>query len=95
MSSTETGGELFLGICALICIGAFLNGIRFARMTRNPWTGRKLFGQPIEGSELSLSRIKLIGIAQMIGAPLFLCFATVLSFGLLGPVEGIKTIKLN
>ena len=50
---------------------------------------------PMEGSELPIGRLNLIGKIQMIFAPLFLGFACALTFGFLGPVEGIETIKLH
>lgn len=31
-------------IGTLICVGVFLNGICFARMTKNPWAGKSLLG---------------------------------------------------
>ncbi|WP_088184148.1 hypothetical protein [Sphingobium sp. Z007] len=90
-----TDGRIFLAVVAVIALGVFVNGLRFARMTTNPFVGRKLFGMPIEGSELPLGRLNLIGKIQMIVAPLFFVFACALTFGFLGPVEGIETIKLH
>ena len=90
-----TNGWVFLGITACISAGVFLNGLRFARMTQNPFVGRKLFGQSIEGAELSVKQLNRIGKMQMAGAPIFLLFIGAMSFGLFGPVEGIETIKLN
>ncbi|HAF42060.1 MAG TPA: hypothetical protein DCG90_09905 [Sphingobium sp.] len=90
-----TDGRVFLSIVAVIALGVFVNGLRFARMTSNPFVGRRLFGMPMEGSELPIGRLNLIGKIQMIFAPLFLGFACALTFGFLGPVEGIETIKLH
>ena len=82
-------------IGVLICIGAFLNGLRFARMSKNPWAGKSLFGFPVQGADMPLPKLQLIGRIQMIAAPLFLTFWTLMLFGFLGPVEGIQTIKFN
>ena len=90
-----TDGRIFLGITSLISVGVFLNGLRFARMTSNPWAGKKLLGLPVEGSELPIEQVNRIGKLQMIAAPLFLLFFGALSFGLLGPVAGIATIELR
>ena len=89
-----TSGWIFLGIVTLICIGSFLNGVRFARMTKNPWVRKSLFGMPIEGSEISVRQLRRFGKIQMLFAPVFLLVVAAMCFGFLGPVEGIKTIKL-
>ena len=88
-------GWLFLGIATLISVGVFLNGLRFARMTVNPWAGKRLFGQSIEGAEMPVERVRLLGRLHIIAAPLFLILSAALSFGLLGHVNGIQTIELN
>ncbi|CAN5462672.1 hypothetical protein BH10PSE14_BH10PSE14_42980 [soil metagenome] len=85
-------GRLFLGISTLICIGAFLNGRRFARMTKNPWANRRILGLPVSGSELPIERVRLIGRINMIGAPVFWLIVAAMCFGLLGPVDGVATI---
>jgi len=90
-----TDGRLFLAIAGLICLGVLLNGIRFARMTRNPWAGKKLFGFDVEGSELPIGRVRLIGLVQAVAAPLFFLFFAALCFGLLGPVDGIAPIRFQ
>lgn len=41
-------------------------------MTSNPFAGWKLFGQPIQGSELSVEQLNRIGWFQMLAAPAFL-----------------------
>lgn len=41
-------------------------------MTSNPFAGKRLFGQPVEGSELSVEQINCIGRLQMVGAPVFM-----------------------
>ena len=87
-----TDGRTFLGIAALICVGVFLNGLRFARMTRNPWEGKRLFGQPVSGSEMPIERVNLLGKLLMVAAPIFLLFFAALCLGFFGPVEGIQTI---
>ena len=90
-----TNGWLFLGIVTLICVGVFLNGVRFARKTENPWADKRLFGMPVSGSELPIEKVRRMGLLFMIAAPLFLLLFASLCFGLLGPVEGIETIKFN
>ncbi|GAA0734322.1 hypothetical protein CA233_14925 [Sphingomonas sp. ABOLD] len=86
-------GRLFLLITTLICVGAFLNGLRFATKSENPWAGKKLFGNNVGGSELSIAQIRRIGLLQMIAAPIFLLLFAALCFGLFGPVDGIQTIR--
>ena len=88
-------GWTFLGIVALISFGVFLNGLRFARMTANPFAGRKVFGQDIEGAQLSRRQINWIGRIQMIFAPVFFLLTAIVMFGLFGPVEGVEIIKFN
>ena len=88
-----TDGLAFLAITTLIAVGVFLNGLRFARMTANPFEGRRIFGQPVQGSELSVRQIKRIGLIQMIFAPIFLLVVAAMAFGFFGPVEGITAIK--
>ena len=88
-----TDGRIFLAIAGLVCLGVFLNGLRFARQTSNPWAGKKLFGTDVGGSELSVAQVRRIGLVQMIGAPIFFLFFAALCFGLLGPVDGITPIQ--
>jgi hypothetical protein len=88
-------GWIFLGIVSLISVGAFLNGLRFARMTENPLAGKRLFGMPVGGSDMPIGRVRQLGLLFMIAAPLFLLLAAAVSLGLLGPVDGIETIQLN
>lgn len=88
-------GWIFLGIVTLICAGVFLNGVRFSRMTENPWTGKSLFGMPVSGSQLPIEKVRRMGLLFMIAAPLFLLLFAIACFGLLGPVQGIETIKLS
>ena len=89
-----TNGWLFLGITALICVGVFLNGVRFSRKTVNPFVGRRLGSVPVGGHELTLAQLQRFGRLQMIAAPVFLLFFTALAFGLFGPVDGIQTIQI-
>lgn len=91
----EANGWLFLAIATLICIGAFFNGLRFARMTKNPWKDRRLFGMPVEGQDMPIEKIRWMGRVQMIFAPLFLILVICLVFGVLGPVDGISIIKFH
>jgi hypothetical protein len=87
-----TDGRLFLAITSAICVGVFLNGLRFFRMDRNPWHGKTIVGFPLKGGDMPIARVRLLGIIQMIAASFMLIFFTALCFGLLGPVQGIKTI---
>lgn len=87
-------GALLLGIAALICAGAFFNGLRFARATRNPLAGKTLLGLPVQGSTRPVEQIRRIGVLFMVAAPVFLILVTALCFGLLGPVQGITPITL-
>ncbi|HEY0027012.1 MAG TPA: hypothetical protein VGC35_04010 [Allosphingosinicella sp.] len=93
-----SSGLLFLGASSLICVGGFLAGLRFARMPEE----RVLAG----GVQMELpaflvrgrsrvEQVHLFGRTLMIAAPLLLLFFAALSFGLLGPVDGIETIKLT
>ena len=84
-----------LAVAAVICAGVFLNGLRFSRMDRNPWAGKSVFGTPVQGADMPVSKVNLIGRIQMIFAPLFLLLFAAICFGLLGPVDGLKTISLN
>ncbi len=90
-----TDGRIMLAVAAVICAGVFLNGLRFSRMDRNPWVGKSVFGAPVQGADMPVSKVNLIGRLQMIFAPLFLLLFAAICFGLLGPVDGIKTISLN
>jgi len=78
---------LFPALVVLICIGVFLNGLRFARMTQNPWAGKTLFGVSIEGHDLPVERVRLIGKLQMVAAVIMLLFFALLLTETLGPVD--------
>ena len=79
---------LFLGLVGLIAVGVFLNGLRFVRMTQNPWAGKSLFGMPVEGHDLPVERVRLIGKLQMVGAPIFLLAMSYLVLsGKIGPMR--------
>jgi hypothetical protein len=88
-------GAAFLAISAAICAGVFFNGLRFARMTANPWAGKTILGLPLAGSDSPIGEIRIIGRIQMIFAPLFFLFSVALCLGLLGPVDGIEQIQLR
>ena len=90
-----TSGWTFLAITALICIGAFLNGVRFARMKTNPWAGKRVLGQPVAGHDMPLARVRLLGWLQIIAAPMLLLIFAAIAFGLLGPIDGIDIISLH
>lgn len=87
-------GSAFLVITALICAGVFLNGLRFFRMTSNPWAGKLLLGRPVRGADMPVAQLRRMGLLFMLAAPLFLIFAIALCFGLFGPVDGIQTIHI-
>ena len=87
-------GSVFLGFATLIAVGVCLNGWRFARMKHNPFAGRKLLGMDVEGHAMSVKQLNLLGCVQMVAAPAFLVLFACMAFGLLGPVNGITTIKL-
>ncbi len=79
---------LFLGLAALVCVGVFLNGWRFARMTANPFKRMKLFGMPMQGSELTVEQLNRLGRMQMLAAPVIFLFFALVTSGLLGPING-------
>jgi ABC-type Fe3+-siderophore transport system permease subunit len=87
-------GWLFLGGAALMSVALFLHGLRFARMTENPWAGQRLLGMPVGGSDASVETVRRLGLLFMIAGPLFLLLVAALCFGLLGRVDGIETILL-
>ena len=87
MPGVSVSKPLFLAMVSLICVGAFLNGLRFARMTKNPWAGRTMFGRPMGGHDLPIERVQLMGKLQMIAAPIFFLFFIAMVSGLFGPVK--------
>lgn len=89
-----TDGWVFLGLSAAICAGVFASGLRFARMATHPGAGREPPGQPIKSQPTTLAQLNRFGRLMMIGAVIMLVFAAALTFGLLGPVQGIRTIEL-
>jgi len=90
-----TDGRIMLALVAVICIGVFLNGLRFSRMDRNPWAGKSVLGAQVRGSEMSVDKVNRIGRLQMLAAPVFFLLFAALCFGLFGPLDGIQTISLN
>ena len=92
-----TDGRIFLGIAAIICVLAFLNGLRFARMSAERVdAGRLQLELPgfLARGRSPLAQVQLFGRIQMIAAPLMLLFFIALTFGLFGPVSGIQTIQI-
>lgn len=87
-----TDGRLF----GAICLAAFLNGIRFARMSdeksRGRWVHIEMPSFLAKGRSVA-EQFQLLGRIMMIAAPLFFLFLAALCFGLLGPVDGITPIK--
>jgi len=57
---------LYLSLMALICVGAFLVGLRFRRMTASPT------------ADLSLDKVHKFGLLMMVAAPLMLAVQSVL-----------------
>ena len=87
-----TDGRLLLGIVTLICAASFANGVRFVRMAENPLPKKRLFGLPMQGSDMPVDQMRRLGLIFMVGAPLAWLFFVALCFGLFGPVQGIRTI---
>lgn len=87
-----TGGWLFLGISTLICVGAFLNGHRFANAKSNPFAGKSLSGLPLQGDDILVEKLRSFGRIFMVFSPLFWAFTFALCLGILGPVEGTRPI---
>lgn len=85
-------GALLLGIATLICIGVFLNGLRFARVTENPLAGRRLLGMPVQGSNMPVEKMRQMGRVFMAASPLFWLFFAVICFGLV-PAQNIQPIQ--
>ena len=89
MLGVPVSPALFLALVGLICAGVFVNGVRFARMTHNPWAGKSMMGMPIQGHDLPVERVRLIGKVQMIAAPVFLLVMSFLVLtGKIGPLYG-------
>ena len=78
-----TSGWTMLGLGTLICIGAFANGLRFARI-----------GEKLPDDRAQISR-RLMGMLVMVAAPLFWLLFAAICFGLFGPVHNIQTIQLR
>ena len=60
MSGVSVTPALYLSLMALVCIGAFLVGLRFRRMTTSP------------SADLSLDKVHKFGLLMMVAAPLML-----------------------
>ena len=91
-------GWFFLGVCALICLGVFLNGLRFLRMPEEKILGGRMqIEMPgfLARSRTPVEQVRLLARIMMIFAPLFLLLVAALCFGLLGPVDGIQTIDFK
>jgi hypothetical protein len=93
-----TDAALLLASAGLICLGTFLNGIRFARMSeekiRSRWTQIEMPRLLRKGRSVA-EQFQLIGRILMIAAPLFFLFSAALCFGLLGPVDGMTPIRFQ
>lgn len=87
-----TDGRLFLATVTLVCIGVFLNGLRFLRMATQPRAERRIMGLPAQSAHLPDARLRSFGRLQMAAAPLAWLFFVALCFGLLGPIKGISPI---
>ena len=78
-----TSGWTMLGLGALICAGAFANGLRFRRRTKS---------LPVSFGSLSP---RALGQLMMTVAPLFFLLWAAACFGLFGPLRNIQTIQLH
>ncbi|MFN3725075.1 MAG: hypothetical protein ACK4SZ_02095 [Allosphingosinicella sp.] len=86
-------GEYFLLLVTVIVAAQVGMGLHLIRTKRNPWAGRRLLGMPVRGSDLSLAQIRRMGFFFLIFAPLFWLLIAAMTFGLLGPVDGIEPIR--
>ncbi len=78
-----------------VSVWLFVFGYVLSRMKKSPVKSVIWFGKSVDDPVEVLAKVNLIGKIQMIFAPLFLILWTLMLFGVLGPVEGIQTIKLN
>jgi hypothetical protein len=83
-------GVLFLAIIALVCIGDFLIGLWFVRMSARP-----LNELPAGVRASSPEQLARIGRLFMIAAPIFFLVMAAVCFGLFGPVGGITPIRFQ
>jgi hypothetical protein len=82
MPGLPVSNAAVLSIIPLMSLALFFNGLRFARMATNSWAGKSFLGQPIEGGEMPIERVRLLGKVQMAAAPVFfLLFAGAILFG--------------
>ena len=72
----------------LICLGVFLNGLRFSRLDRVPFKSVEWFGRDITDPSDMLKKVQLIGRVQMFVAPFFAIFWTLAALGVFGHVAG-------
>lgn len=79
-----TSGWTMLGLATLVCLGAFANGVRFARL-----------GRPLPHGNPNEIKRRMIGVLFMAAAPLFWLLFAAICFGLFGPVANIRTISLH
>ncbi len=77
---------------SLVCIGVFLNGLRFLRMATQPRAERRIMGLPAQSAHLPDDRLRAFGRLQMAVAPLAWLFLVALCLGLFGPIKGISPI---
>ncbi len=85
-----TDGRIFLAMVTLICVGVFLNGLRFLRMATQPRAERRIMGLPAQSSHLSVERLRSFGRLQIAAAPFAWLFFVAMCFGLFGPIKGIS-----
>ena len=64
---------LYLALTALICVAAFLVGVRFRRMTTSP------------SADIALDKVHKFGLLMMVAAPLMLGLQAMLVFS--GAIE--------
>lgn len=76
----------------LICLGVFLNGLRFSRMDRVPFKSVGWFGREVTDPSDMLKKMRLIGRVQMFAAPVFAILWTSMALGVFGPVAGFERL---
>ena len=86
-------GEYFLLFATVIVVAQISMGLHLIRTKRNPWAGRRLLGMAVRGSDLGSPQIRRMGFFFLIFALLFWLLIAAMTFGLLGPVDGIEPIR--
>ena len=89
-----TDGWVFLFLTSLICLGAFLVGLRFWRMPEDQIDGVQM-EMPFKTNLEPIGQVRLLGKTLLFAAPLLWFLFIALSFGVFGPIEGIRTIRVG